>query len=320
MITPETVPVLVYTDDGRDVDDIEALAYLAGAEETEIVGVVTTHMIPDRRAFIARAVLNGLGSPDTPIGVGSVFPLGKEDELLGRYLREHTIENRTYEGDGLIECFPDAIDLIHQTIDTHGPDLRIAALAPLTDLAKAAERDRENFTRIGGLFIQGQAIVEDGRLQPDPAAYNLKEDMEAATRIFALQDDIPLTLVGKWAAYKIPLLRSDFERFAGTSNPVGAYLKTHAEKGIACFAERAPEIFERVFKVSPDRLEDLQELSKPYDALVAVSIARPAMLGTVSIGHHTLIGMSPETSGIEDEHIDEVKAHVMRTIVAGLEV
>lgn len=318
MIAPEKIPILVYSDDGRDVDDIEAMTYLAGEQSTEIVAGVTTHMIPDRRALIMREVCKYLGLPNRPIGVGSIFPLGKEDELLVSYLRQHTIQGKSYEGEGLIECFPPATEVIHQTIDRYGSDLAIMALAPLTDLAQAARYDRENFCRIGGLFIQGQAIIEDGRLAPDPAAYNLKEDMEAATEIFALQDDVPLTLVSKHLAYTVPLLRSDFVQFEATGNPVGKYLKIHAEKGIESFADRDPETFERVFKLPADRLDELEDISKPYDALVGVALAHPEMLEATQVGRHTLIGMSPELPGVLPDRVGALKTHLMATIMRGL--
>jgi inosine-uridine nucleoside N-ribohydrolase len=177
------------------VDDIEAITYLAGSKNAYVAGVVTTHMIPDRRANIARAVMHHLGDRKNkvPIGVGSVYPIGKEDETLVKYLREHTIKGKSYEGDGLIECFPSGVDLIHRLIKKHGSDLSIAVLAPMTDLAKAVQKDPANFARIGGLYIQGQAKVGmDGKLAPDPAAYNLKEDMKAAEVVFGLQNKVPL--------------------------------------------------------------------------------------------------------------------------------
>lgn len=316
MQTAEKIPVLVYSDDGRDVDDIEAITYLAGSPNVEIVGVVATHMIPDRRAMIARAVLNGLGKTGVPVGVGSIFTTGKEDENLLKYLREHTIRGRTYEGEGLIECFPDGVDLIEDLADHYGDKLKVAVLAPMTDLAKAAERSPDVFRRIGGLFIQGQALVDDGVLSPDPAAYNLAEDMEAATRVFGFQDDIPLTLVGKYAAYQAPLTRSDFERLASTGNPVGTYMKTHAEKGIECFAERAPQVFNRVFGVAPDQVGQLNELSKPYDALVAKTIANPEGLIATHVGHHALIGMTSEDHGVSDSAA--LKRELMDTMLHAL--
>jgi inosine-uridine nucleoside N-ribohydrolase len=313
-----SVPVLVLTDDGRDVDDIEALTYFAGAGNTEFAGIVTTHMIPDRRANIARAVMSNLGYDDVPIGVGSIFPLGKEDNRLVKYLREHTIEGKTYEGDGLIECFPDGPELIGDAIDIFGPDLRIAGLAPLTDLAIAASHDPDTFRNLGGLHIQGQAIVDEstGQLHPDPAAYNLAEDMAAAEYVFQFQDQVPMTFVGKYSAYKVPLSATDFETFAATGNPVGHYLKVHAEKGLECFAKRAPEVFERVFKTPADRFESLTERSKPYDALVAKSIVRPEGLIPQMVGHHTLYGMSPEHPGIQDPAY--VYSDLMTTMLSAL--
>lgn len=312
----EKIPVLTLTDDGRDVDDIEAIAYLQGSPSTYIAGIVTTHMIPDRRARIAREMMNHFHEFEVPIGVGSVFPIGKEDELLVKYLREHTIEGTTYEGDGLIECFPDGIELIHELIDKYGSELRIAVQAPLTDLAKAAQKDEKNFCKIGGLYIQGQATIDDGKLVPDFKAYNLAEDEEAANHVFSLQDKIAMTFVGKYAAYQVPFTRKDFEAFVATGHVVGEYLKTHAEKGLECFAKRAPKIFERVFGVSADKVDGLDALSNPYDVLVAKAVANPEGLKGIKVGKHTLIGMTEDDRGIESP--EEVKADLMNTILKAL--
>lgn len=317
MHIPEKEHVLVYTDDGRDVDDIEALVYLAGCPEVQIEAVVTTHMIPDRRAMIARSVLDNLGVYNIPVGVGSIYPLGKEDESLVSYLRQHTVHGRTYEGSGLIECFPNGVELIGESIDRLGDRLKIAVCAPMTDLAKAAVHDPSTFKRLGGLFIQGQAVIENGSLSPDPEAYNLKEDLEAAEIVFRFQNDVPFTFVGKHAAYELPLHRADFTSFAATGNPVGVYMLEHAIKGIECFAERAPEVFSRVFGLQPDQLDILDELSKPYDALVAKAIARPDGLLGERFGQHTLVGMSPSSNGIENPHL--VKQDITTTIINALE-
>lgn len=311
-VEDEPTPVLVYTDIGRDVDDAEALTYLIGSENTETVGIATTHMIPDRRAMIARALLSHMGEPDIPIGVGSIFPIGKEDEPLLKYFREHTVQGRAYEGDGLIECFPTAEEVIVGAIRKHGPALKIAALAPLTDLAKVARTHPDEFASIGGLFIQGQATIEGERLMPDPQAYNLKTDEVAAKIIFDLQGQIPITLIGKFAAYQVPLTRAEFDSFEATGNPAGIYLKNHAIKGIQCFAERDPDTFRRVFGVEASDLDSLQELSKPYDALAAIAIAHPEYFTPERIGHHTLMGMSEEAPGLGDSQT--VRSNLITTI------
>lgn len=319
-MSAETIEVLPYTDDGRDPDDTGFMLYAGGSPNVDIPGAVTTHMIPDRRAVILREILNHIGYRDTPIGVGSIFPIGKEDEELVKYLQEHQIDGRTYEGAGLVECFPSAYDVIHDTIEKHGPNLKVAALAPMTDLAKAIERqtDADKFCRIGGLFIQGRVKVVRGRLVPDPDAYNMAQDMEAAERVFALQDRLPFTLVDKRTAYLVPITRDDCDAFARTRNPVGAYFKHHAIRGLECFAERDPETFRRVYNVAPDEIDTLEGLSKPYDVLVAKAIINPAGLRTERVGHHTLIGMTDESPGIEPADIAMVKADLTNTMLRAL--
>lgn len=314
-------PVLVYTDDGRDVDDIEAITYLQGSTNSYIAGIVTTHMMPDRRAMIARAIMNSFNEPDIPIGVGSIFPLGKEDDLLVKYLREHTIENRTYEGEGMIECFPDSIGLMHELIDRYGSKLSIAVLAPMTDLAKAVQQDRNNFSKVGRLYIQGQAKVEGKKLVPDESAYNLKEDMEAASIVFSLQDKVAMTFLGKYAAYQTPLLREDFYTFERTGHPVGKYLRIHAEKGLECFVKRAPDVFKKVFGIPADEdayeaFKKLDKLSNPYDALTVMALAKPGLFSGVKIGKHKLIGVSSENHGLKDS--EKVKSDLIQTMLSAL--
>jgi inosine-uridine nucleoside N-ribohydrolase len=257
-----------------------------------------------------RAFMTHLGRPTIPIGVGSIFPLGKENELLVRYLHEHTIRGVTYEGDGLIECFPSAGSVIIDAVRTYGEALKIAALAPLTDLAIAVREYPEEMRSVGGIYIQGQATVENGRLVPNPEAYNIQQDMEAATIVLALQDRVPFTFVGKHAANQVPLGRAVFDAFAATGNPAGSYLRTHAIKGMQCFAEREPELFRRLYEASPD------VLSKPYDAVVAARIARPELLAPVYLGRHALIGMTPETPGVPDA--ERLRGNIVGTIMHAL--
>jgi len=46
----DKIPVLIFTDFGRDVDDAEAFAYLAMNPNIELAGVVCNSYIPENRA------------------------------------------------------------------------------------------------------------------------------------------------------------------------------------------------------------------------------------------------------------------------------
>jgi hypothetical protein len=151
---------------------------------------------------------------------------------------------------------------------------------------------------------------------PDNSAYNIKEDEKASEIIFGLQDRISLVLIGKHAAYQVPFTRDDFSAFANTGNPVGTYLQTHAEKGLECFAKRAPDIFQRVFGIPSTKFNILENISNPYDALVAKMIANPSGLSSEDIKHHKLVGMTKETHGVTDVKI--VKADLVDTILSAL--
>ena len=78
----DKTPVLICTDIGRDVDDLEAMTYIAGSPNLEPVAVVTSNMISQKRGQIAKAVMNSLGYQNVPIGVGSTFPIENEDYSL----------------------------------------------------------------------------------------------------------------------------------------------------------------------------------------------------------------------------------------------
>jgi len=148
------IPVLVYTDIGRDVDDALAICYMAGNPLIEIVGVVTTHMIPDRRAMIARVLLDSLRLESVPVGVGSIHTLDRDSEVP-RYIKNHKVSGATYEGLGLIPCFQSAKKVMIDCIEKYGKSLMVSVQAPLTDLAKITEQ----LAGVGGLFIQGNALV-----------------------------------------------------------------------------------------------------------------------------------------------------------------
>ncbi len=320
-------PVLVYTDIGRDVDDLEALIYLAGSPNIEIVGVVTAHMIPKVRAQIARAVLNALGLSHVPVGVGSVYPLeSRSSSELRKYLVEHQIEGISYEGIGMItkrskQPTTKGEKIILNAVKKYKDQLVIAVLAPPTDLAKAVLKRRELFQKIAGFYFMGQALQEGNKLVADPKAYNFAQDMAASEVLLSLQDHVPMTFLTKFAAYATPLNRTDFAQFEKTDHPVGKYLMIHAVKGLECFVKRAPEIFKRVFQIpahedANEAFAKLQKLSNPYDALTVMAIARPELFSPVRVGMHKFIGLSLEATGVPNPV--KVKSELMNTMLNAL--
>ena len=68
----------------------------------------------------------------------------------------------------------------------------LLVIGPLTPLADAISADTEGcLKKIGALYIQGQAVVDDesGLLKPWDIAFNIREDLEGATEVF---DQVPI--------------------------------------------------------------------------------------------------------------------------------
>ncbi len=326
--------ILVITDVGRDVDDVLALSILEALQNAgmlEVVGVVTTHMIPEIRGRISRLITQMFGRK-IALGSGSTYPLGREgeQELLHQYLEEHKIRNHSYEGIGLekfsqhtFAVFRKSHEVILNAIAEH-ENIYIMVLAPMTDLAKAVLHNTQIFKsdNLSGVFIQGNAKVEDGKLIPDPVAYNIAEDIWAAEIVFEkLSGIIPFTFLGKWAAYSAPLKEEDFQRFADTDHPVGRYLQTTARNGLKCFALRLPKVYSNLYAggkdVDPrDPIKDATHLSNPYDPSTILALTHPELFILEKEGIHTLIGMSKEESGVVNP--ETLHATIIEQIISGL--
>eukprot|EP00957_Ditylum_brightwellii_P093284 7103786-Ditylum_brightwellii.AAC.1 len=73
-IKKKGTPIIVITDIGRDVDDEYALVLLASLARMHLldpIAVVATLSPQRERAYLARGVLDILGFPNIPIGIGS---------------------------------------------------------------------------------------------------------------------------------------------------------------------------------------------------------------------------------------------------------
>jgi inosine-uridine nucleoside N-ribohydrolase len=189
--------VLLITDIGADIDDTLALLALLGSS-INLVGIVTTGNHQEVRASVCRNWLARFNVPDVPVLAG--------------------------EGDGEGHCFiPDgfvqmgdprattqvsAAAFILQCAQHYRSKLTVVAIGALSPLAEAIKLDRSsNYLRfLGGLFFQGSVEVNPitGQMAPSALAFNVREDEAAAQVVFsALQDHIPFSILGKFAAYRV---------------------------------------------------------------------------------------------------------------------
>jgi len=232
--------ILLITDIGSDIDDVWcflALAHLQEQRHLRIVGIVTTGGNVSARAMIARRWARALSLVDEALIVHGAEDLRPNLHVAGFLAEDHPAAS--HSGD----THRNSSDFIFDVLREHGPEkvtiMAIGALTPLAAALTAATVESNNATvRIkaladGGHFpeidysnlqllqslhclaIQAQAVQNKGDLLiPDVEnAFNLRDDKEAAHTVFnQLSTHVPFVLIGKHAAYRVPIWQCDLER------------------------------------------------------------------------------------------------------------
>lgn len=183
----ETLPVLLDTDIGSDIDDAVALAYLLRQPRCEMLGITTVSGESDKRAALADAVCQAGGRDNVPIHVGTASSL-----LLG-----HT-QPHAPQAEALTERWPHrnfgtentAVAFLRDTIRARPGEITLLTIGPLTNIALLFALDPE----IPGLLKQ--LVMMGGWFFDRPAPeWNILCDPHAAQMVFAAPVPI-LTAVG----------------------------------------------------------------------------------------------------------------------------
>lgn len=172
----------------------------------------------------------------------------------------------------------------------HGSRLVIVAIATLTPLAAAIKLDEIDASLgimrlVTRVYMQGQVAFEPGdpfSASPSDKAYNFRIDMAAAREVFERLNTlkIPVTLLGKHAAYQISMTKQDFESLDGPGVPS---LAIAARDQMQAFKEQNPDQFYALFPI-PEKFRDRDSASKyewfnhlpgdvvshPYDVLLTL--------------------------------------------------
>ncbi|WNV88022.1 nucleoside hydrolase [Umezawaea sp. Da 62-37] len=175
-----TIPLIIDTDPG--VDDAFALALAARSPEVDLLGVTTVfgNVSIEHTTRNAQRLLALLGS-DAPVARGA-------DRAIGVRQRDA----RHVHGDdglsGMALALPvndridprDAVEFLRDTVDSSPVPVTIAAIGPLTNIARLLET---HAGRIGRLVVMGGGIA-GGNVTP-AAEFNIWSDAEAAHRVLA---------------------------------------------------------------------------------------------------------------------------------------
>lgn len=211
--------LIIDTDIGSDVDDAIALVFALKSGEIDVKALTTVHGDTKLRARIAKRLAEYVGEEidvaygeSMPIRQKHVYWFGHEGKYILRKNRQENVR-------------PDGVDLlVRKIIENEG--IEIAALGPLTNIAKALQKEPCIAGEIGHLYMMGNAIIETGQYHINYRAHNFKVDPEAVDIV--MEADIPKTIITTDVAKKVEITRADLEMMKIAGKPELAYIARSA--------------------------------------------------------------------------------------------
>ena len=289
-------PIIIITDIGTDPDDILAIVIACAVQKFDILAIITTGGDTINRGRVARRWLNIAGMDQKTLVVPDLGPGSGNTKC---FVPENTPSAQ--ESFLSVDKANDdlAADVIVKLAREKGKELGILAIGPLTALAKACQNDPEIVQQIGFLAIQGQLKVCGDQIEPDFSSFNLREDKPAAKLVFeTLQSRVPFKLLGKYAAYAVPLYKDDIKQIPNLISEVKIFLSILMNKN--------PKLFQALYPVSEDKIEagswfdDLDHVCNPYDPLLFLYFVHPSLFLQQHHGHHTSVGNDEDNNGVEN--------------------
>ncbi len=182
-----TIPIIVDTDIGGDIDDAWALALLLQSPEFDIKLITTSVGDTLSRAKITAKLLQAAGRCDIPIGIGL------SDVKMNCYCDSWAKDYDLAKYPGKIYTRRQVASVIADTIMRSDREVTLLTLAPLTNIAAALDVDRRitSRSRIAGML--GSVYVGYNGTTMPAKECNVVNDIASAQKIFASDWDITIT-------------------------------------------------------------------------------------------------------------------------------
>jgi inosine-uridine nucleoside N-ribohydrolase len=184
--TVKSIPVILDTDIGDDIDDTWALALLLQSPELDLKLVVGDYGKAQYRAKLLAKFLERAGRSDVPVGIGlDVAPNG--DGRQAAWIMDYDL--KSYPGkihaDG-VQALIDAIMKSPQTVTLIG-------IGPAPNIAAALKREPRIAQHARFVGMDGSVRLGYGGAKQPCAEWNVKADPKALQAVFAAPWDITIT-------------------------------------------------------------------------------------------------------------------------------
>ena len=180
-----SIPVIVDTDIGDDIDDTWALLMLLRMSQFDVKLAVGDYGNAIYRARLLAKILDLTGRSDVPIGVG-IDRLDEPGNQSG-WLKDYRLAN--YPG----TVHRDGVQVLIDTIHASPEPMTLLCLGPVPNIAEALRRDPSiaNNTRIVGMY--GSVYVGYEKDSEPAAEWNVRVDPKSLQALFAAPWDITIT-------------------------------------------------------------------------------------------------------------------------------
>lgn len=184
--------IIIDTDTGAD--DASALILAAKSDDIDILGVTTNAGNVD----LKQSTLNALMALEV---AGSDAPVykGTDKTYSGKTVEAFSVFGKDGMGDaGLIHTSAeaqskDAVSYILDSIRKYPGEIEIVALGPVTNIAKAIDKDPETMKKVKRIWSMGTAGLGPGNASP-VADFNVYKDAEAYRVL--MESGLPVTVIG----------------------------------------------------------------------------------------------------------------------------
>lgn len=200
------------------IDDALAICYAIGQTEMDFIGICVTYgMSVLENVYRNSKKFARLMGSDVPVYMGSSKPMirpGRDYRTapsfihgrdgMGNQYGEHAPEDIAGAVEG--EAIDKIIELVHEYKD----QLVIVTTGPMTDIAKAVEKDPSILDEVGHIYSMVGALATPGNVTPYKEA-NAGADPEAVK--FVLEKNPPLTVIGLDVTRKTLMSFADLEKW-----------------------------------------------------------------------------------------------------------
>jgi purine nucleosidase len=210
--------IIIDTDPG--VDDAIAILLALGSPELELLGIATVlgNVSVTLASDNALRICELAGRPDIPVFAGCARPLAGQPIAAEPSHGSNGLGGVTLPEPTMALSAGHAVDWLVDTLMHRAPGtVTIAALGPLTNLARGMAEEPRIVQRIGGIVAMGGAFGTGNC--PGGAEFNFYADPHAAHRVLA--SGRPVTLVPLDLTHQAIATRARMAALAAIAPPVG---------------------------------------------------------------------------------------------------